>query len=107
MALARRLASSAGRRSKWKAIRWADFGPIPGSRPSSSTRSWTGPSYTCLLAGRLLAEEGDDGLHHPAADGGLDRLGRQLLLGGHHVGLHLLNLLHDLVHLVLAGHDRS
>ena len=27
-------------------MRWADFGPIPGNRPSSSMRSWTGPSYT-------------------------------------------------------------
>src|SRR5699024_11598353 len=31
--------------SRWKAIRWALLGPMPGSRPSSSIRSWTGPSY--------------------------------------------------------------
>src|SRR4051812_35351606 len=31
----------------WKAIRWALFGPTPGSRPSSSIRSWMAPSYTC------------------------------------------------------------
>src|SRR5205807_4517404 len=27
-------------------MRWADFGPTPGSRPSSSMSSWTGPAYT-------------------------------------------------------------
>jgi hypothetical protein len=26
-------------------MRWADLGPTPGSRPSSSIRSWTTPSY--------------------------------------------------------------
>src|SRR5262245_56857170 len=35
--------------SRWKAIRWALFGPTPGSRPSSSIRSWTGPSYISRL----------------------------------------------------------
>src|SRR6478609_6725963 len=30
--------------SRWNAIRCALFGPIPGSLPSSSIRSWTGPS---------------------------------------------------------------
>src|SRR5688572_6421095 len=168
MALASRLASSAGRRRRWKAIRWADFGPIPGRRPSSSTRFWTGPSYTLMVHVRpLLAEEaaeaageaaegvgdaaetlglqflslaetlvhrghdevlqhlhvvgidrpgvdrdrlerpgpGHHGLDDPAAHRGLHGLGRQPLLRGHHVGLHLLNLLHHLVHLVLAGHN--
>src|ERR1700760_3889547 len=28
-------------------MRCALFGPTPGSLPSSSIRSWTGPSYTC------------------------------------------------------------
>src|SRR4051812_41170749 len=32
--------------SRWKAMRWALLGPTPGSRPSSSMRSWTAPSYT-------------------------------------------------------------
>ena len=32
--------------SRWKAIRWAPLGPTPGSRPSSSIRSWRTPSYT-------------------------------------------------------------
>src|ERR1700733_8612023 len=27
-------------------MRCADFGPMPGSRPSSSTRSWITPGYT-------------------------------------------------------------
>src|SRR5215217_8224309 len=32
--------------SRWKAMRCALLGPTPGSRPSSSIRSWTAPSYT-------------------------------------------------------------
>src|SRR5687767_1043969 len=51
------------------------------------------------------AGPGHHGLDDPAAHRGLHGLGRQPLLRGHHVGLHLLNLLHHLVHLVLAGHD--
>src|SRR3712207_5331086 len=39
--------------SRWKAMRWAPFGPTPGSRPSSSMRSWTTPSYN---SGPLEAE---------------------------------------------------
>src|SRR5581483_11254055 len=60
MASARRLASSAGAFTRWKARRCADFGPIPGSRESSSIRSWIGPSYTSGLAlsARLRAELG-------------------------------------------------
>src|SRR5690606_11363869 len=34
----------------WKAMRWALLGPTPGSRPSSSIRSWTIPSYTPATA---------------------------------------------------------
>src|SRR5215217_420444 len=45
MALARRSASAGSTLRMWKASRWALLGPIPGSRPSSSIRSWTGPSY--------------------------------------------------------------
>src|SRR6202012_2314415 len=30
--------------SRWNAMRWALLGPIPGNLPSSSIRSWTGPS---------------------------------------------------------------
>src|SRR4051794_12722727 len=31
-------------------MRWADFGPTPGRRPSSSMRSWTGPAYMAMAA---------------------------------------------------------
>jgi hypothetical protein len=44
IARASRTASSFDSFSRWKAMRWADFGPMPGSRPSSSIRSWTGPA---------------------------------------------------------------
>ena len=37
-----RLASSRVPRRKWKAIRWADRGPIPGSLRSSSINRVTG-----------------------------------------------------------------
>ena len=42
IAPASRATSSAGILSRWKAMRWADFGPMPGSRPSSSISAWTG-----------------------------------------------------------------
>ena len=45
MAWASRRASSDGSLSRWKAMRWADLGPTPGRRPSSSIRSWTGAAY--------------------------------------------------------------
>src|SRR4051794_38069140 len=48
---ASRTASSFGSFSRWNAIRCADFGPTPGSRPSSSIRSWTGPAYKQFLRG--------------------------------------------------------
>src|SRR5450759_2817801 len=41
-----RRTSAASVASRWKAIRCALLGPMPGSLPSSSIRSWTGPSYT-------------------------------------------------------------
>src|SRR3712207_4925774 len=46
MAWASRTASGLSTLSRWKAMRWADLGPTPGSRPSSSIRSWTGAAYT-------------------------------------------------------------
>src|SRR6266508_1978975 len=46
MARASRSASAGSTLSRWNAIRWALLGPTPGSRPSSSIRSWTGPSYS-------------------------------------------------------------
>src|SRR4029453_6518034 len=42
---ASRMPSSGSAARMWKASRWALFGPIPGSRPSSSIKSWIGPSY--------------------------------------------------------------
>src|SRR4051812_35136822 len=42
---ARRRTSAGSAASRWKAIRCALLGPTPGSRPSSSMRSWTAPSY--------------------------------------------------------------
>src|SRR4051794_19762308 len=41
----RRRTSTGSAASRWKAMRCALFGPTPGSRPSSSMRSWTAPSY--------------------------------------------------------------
>src|SRR5271165_5591460 len=29
-------------------MRWAERGPMPGRRPSSSTSSWMGPAYTAM-----------------------------------------------------------
>src|SRR3954452_24278880 len=46
-----RVTSADSAASRWKAIRWALFGPTPGSRQSSSIRSWTAPSYTVFLFG--------------------------------------------------------
>src|SRR5436190_965070 len=46
MADASRLASSGGALTNQKASRWADFGPMPGRRASSSISSWIGPSNT-------------------------------------------------------------
>src|SRR3954465_15877101 len=43
-----RRTSTGSAESRWKAMRWALFGPTPGRRPSSSIRSWTAPSYTVL-----------------------------------------------------------
>ena len=39
----------------WNAMRWALLGPTPGSRPSSSIRSWTAPSYTPSAYGVVLS----------------------------------------------------
>src|SRR6266536_4804727 len=48
-AVARRLTSVASADRMWNAMRCALFGPTPGSRPSSSIRSWMAPSYTLYL----------------------------------------------------------
>src|SRR6266508_2573712 len=38
-------------------MRCADLGPMPGSFPSSSMRSWTGPAYRLTRSGRLGTAE--------------------------------------------------
>src|SRR5580704_4779555 len=45
MASASRRASSEGTFKMWNAMRCADFGPMPGNRPSSSMRERRGPVY--------------------------------------------------------------
>src|SRR4051794_10887460 len=45
-AVTSRRTSTGSAASRWNAMRCALFGPTPGSRPSSSIRSWTGPSNT-------------------------------------------------------------
>src|SRR3954470_21816484 len=42
---ARRRTSTGSDERRWNAIRCALLGPTPGSRPSSSMRSWMTPSY--------------------------------------------------------------
>src|SRR5690349_19483408 len=81
-ALTSRLTSIGSACSRWKAIRCALLGPTPGSRPSSSIRSWTTPSYTprayalavtpgssggsalVVLLRPDLPGQGVDGVHH-------------------------------------------
>src|SRR3954469_9388030 len=62
--------------SRWNAMRCALLGPTPGSRPSSSMRSWTAPSYTVLLRqGRRCAAPGgsEAGQTQAAAEAAGDR----------------------------------
>src|SRR5215210_7776830 len=70
-----RLTSADSAASRWKAMRCALLGPTPGSRPSSSMRSWTAPSYTVLLrVGRRCAAPGgsEAGQTQPAAEAARD-----------------------------------
>ena len=46
MAAVSRAVSSVGNFMRWKASRWADFGPIPGRRPNSSMTCCTASAYT-------------------------------------------------------------
>src|SRR6185312_10051957 len=48
--------------SRWKAMRWALLGPTPGSRPSSSMRSWTAPSYTVIPSQKVAGSGAGGGL---------------------------------------------
>ena len=47
-ASASRPASSFGTLSRWNAMRWADLGPTPGRRRSSSTRRARGAGYSAM-----------------------------------------------------------
>src|SRR5690349_11043340 len=63
-AVASRLTSAGSADRTWKAIRWALLGPTPGSRPSSSIRSWMAPSYTCSEPREAEAAETAGGRPH-------------------------------------------
>src|SRR5919112_4015314 len=76
--LARRSTSSASAARMWKASRCALFGPMPGSRPSSSMRSWTGPSYTPPLR---LEGQARQAAAHPAGQRAELAGGQRLSLG--------------------------
>src|SRR3954451_5124918 len=69
-----RFMSSGSASRMWNAIRWADLGPMPGRRPSSSISSWTAPSYTGLQSpdrlGRIEAAFLDQAPAQNAFDGG-------------------------------------
>src|SRR5512133_2483116 len=81
---ASRITSSGSAARMWKASLWALFGPIPGSRPSSSIKSWTGPSYIVnSLEGQSAAHAQSAGQRAKLA--GSDRLG---LVGGVAYGSH-------------------
>src|SRR5919107_411281 len=82
IAVLRRRASSRDSFSRWKAMRWADFGPMPGSRPSSSMRSWTGPAYTAV---RSTAQQPAQGAHRFLLGRG-DGRGEVVEGGVHEVG---------------------
>ena len=64
-------------------MRCADLGPMPGSRPSSSTKLWTGPSYG-EANGSRLAERAAEG---PCAETAEIEAARD---GTHPLGLQLL-----------------
>src|SRR4051794_15094737 len=89
MARASRLASSFDSFSRWKAMRWADLGPTPGRRPSSSMRSWTGPAYTGLLAAEQAAQAAE--LAHGRLLE-LQHLGGGVVEGGQHQVLEHLDV---------------
>ena len=65
-----RAVSSVGNFMRWKASRWADFGPIPGRRPNSSMTCCTASACTstalCQLSparpARHRGKPGSDGL---------------------------------------------
>src|SRR5699024_4424899 len=97
--------------SRWKAIRWALLGPMPGSRPSSSIRSWTGPSYIPYPpdseAGQAEPAAAETAGQGPEPFGGHLLRGRRRVLHrpDHQVlqGLHVLRV--DHLRIDLQGHQ--
>src|SRR5215212_4847322 len=77
-ALTSRPTSADSAASRWKAMRCALFGPTPGSRPSSSIRSWTAPSYTVLPEPGSEARETQDATAAEAAGQRTHPFGGQL-----------------------------
>src|SRR5215204_5051619 len=85
IARARRLASSGALFSRKNAMRCADLGPMPGSRPSSSTRVCTGPSKgdaTFASAERAAETRAETAEIEPAGDIA-HPLGLELLRASH------------------------
>src|SRR5690242_20053946 len=104
--LASRSTSSLSAASRWKAMRWALFGPTPGSRPSSSIRSWTAPSYTvlpCSEAEARQVEPAPAGERTHALRGQLVGGALGVADGGHHEVLQRL----DVVGVDRGGRDRE
>src|SRR3954453_12401718 len=83
---ARRMTSSGSAARMWKASRWALFGPIPGSRPSSSIRSWIGPSYMAAVRNGSEGKAGDAAAQTAGTAGDRAEL-LFLQLGGVRVGV--------------------
>src|SRR5580658_1287357 len=90
MASARRVASSGATFRMWKARRWADLGPMPGRRPSSSTSDCSETVYTAsdflgagegLLQALLGRETGAGGRRLGGQDGRIEELMVDLVRG--------------------------
>src|SRR5215218_7841588 len=64
-------------------MRWADFGPTPGRRPSSSIRLWTGGAYTRGSAEQAAAQTTEVEAAHGLL-GDLAGLGDRIPDGGEH-----------------------
>src|SRR3954471_18329420 len=83
---ARRRTSTGSAASRWNAIRCAPLGPTPGSRASSSIRSWRTPSYTEAagqLWARVVSAETTSGERAERAGGELVDPGLAVAVGRH------------------------